>query len=107
MEATFRLTPDAVYLEKSSAVGPSLGISLDGVYDLARGTMNMQGVISPVWFLNGIGQLFSKRGEGLFGFTFTLTGTNENPSVKVNPLSILTPGAFRDIFRAPPPKAQK
>ena len=107
VEATFRLTPDAVYLEKSSAVGPSLGISLDGVYDLARGTMNMQGVISPVWFLNGIGQLFSKRGEGLFGFTFTLTGTNENPSVKVNPLSILTPGAFRDIFRAPPPKAQK
>ena len=104
VQARFRLTPKKVFLQESSAVGPSLGISLDGVYDLASGTMDMQGVISPVWFLNGIGQLVSKRGEGLFGFTFTLKGTNEEPQVSVNPLSILTPGAFREIFRAPPPR---
>jgi hypothetical protein len=32
-----------------------------------------------------------------------LTGPSENPQVTVNPLSILTPGLFRDIFRRPPP----
>jgi AsmA-like C-terminal region/Protein of unknown function len=104
VKADFRLSPKAVQLTSSSAVGPSLGVSLDGLYDLTTSTMTMQGVISPVYFLNGIGQLFSKRGEGLFGFTFKLGGTAENPSVSVNPLSILTPGAFREIFRSPPPK---
>ena len=102
--ATFDITGDVVRLLKSSAVGPSLGVSMDGVYDLNRSTMDMQGVISPVYFLNAIGQIFSAReGEGLFGFNFALKGPSDAPSVQVNPLSILTPGVFRDIFRAQPP----
>ncbi len=104
VEARFRLTPKYVQLTRSSAVGPSLGVSLDGVYDLTTSRMDMQGVVSPVYFLNAIGQIFSKKGEGLFGFTFRITGSSDAPKVGVNPLSILTPGLFRDIFRAPPPE---
>jgi len=78
-------------------------VSLDGLYDLRTSTMDMQGVVSPVYFLNGIGQIFSRRGEGLFGFNFRIRGSSSSPKVTVNPLSILTPGLFRDIFRAPPP----
>jgi len=103
VQATFLLSPTSVQLIRSSAVGPSLGVSLDGIYDLTTSTMNMQGVVSPVYFLNAIGQIFSRRGEGLFGFNFKLKGTADAPKVSVNPLSILTPGIFRDIFRAPPP----
>jgi hypothetical protein len=40
----------------------------------------------------------------LFGFSYRLTGTPENANVSVNPLSILTPGIFREIFRRPPPE---
>ncbi|MGR3290918.1 MAG: hypothetical protein ACU0C9_06945 [Paracoccaceae bacterium] len=104
VDATFQLTPTQVNLIRSSAVGPSLGVSLEGIYDLTTSTMNMQGVVSPVYFLNAIGQIFSRRGEGLFGFNFKLKGTSDAPKVTVNPLSILTPGLFRDIFRAPPPQ---
>ncbi|MEE9389278.1 MAG: DUF3971 domain-containing protein [Paracoccaceae bacterium] len=104
VSAEFLLTPTSVRLVRSSAVGPSLGVSLDGVYDLETSTMNMQGVVSPVYFLNGIGQIFSRRGEGLFGFNFKLRGSSTEPKVSVNPLSILTPGVFRDIFRSPPPE---
>ncbi len=71
VEAEFQLSPTRVTLYRSSAVGPSLGISLDGIYDLANSRMDMQGVMSPVYFLNGIGQIFTRRGEGLFGFNFT------------------------------------
>jgi hypothetical protein len=39
----------------------------------------------------------------LFGFNYALRGTSDNPDVQVNPLSILTPGMFREIFRAPAP----
>jgi hypothetical protein len=62
-------------------------------------------VISPVYLLNGIGSLFTRRGEGVFGFTYTVTGTTGRPQVSVNPLSILTPGMFREIFRQPLPQA--
>jgi hypothetical protein len=67
--------------------------------------MDMQGVLSPFYFVNALGRLFSPRdGEGLIGFNFTLKGPYDGPDVALNPLSILTPGAFREIFRRPPPE---
>ena len=103
VEGEFKLTPRVLTLYRSSAVGPSIGVSLDGYVDLQTERIDMQGVISPVYFLNGIGQLFSRRGEGVFGFNFNLRGAARDPSVSVNPLSILTPGMFREIFRRAPP----
>ena len=103
VQANFVLTPDIVAVTQSSAVGASLGVSLDGTYDLATSTMRFQGVISPIYFVNGIGRIFTRRGEGLLGFNFQLLGSNDAPQVKVNPLSIFTPGMFREIFRRAPP----
>lgn len=103
VDAAFRLTPQQVIVTESSAVGPGLGISLDGIYTLASRAVDFQGVISPVYILNGIGSLLTRRGEGLLGFNFTLRGTPGAPQVSVNPLSIFTPGMFREIFRRPPP----
>ena len=101
------MTANEVIIEKSSAVGASLGISLDGSYRLGTGEMDLAGVVSPIYLLNGLGQIFTRKGEGLLGFTYTLTGTTENPEVKVNPLSIFTPAMFRELFRKPPPKLEE
>ena len=103
VEARFRLTPDRVILSRGSAVGPSMGISMDGYYGLQSRRMDLQGVLSPVYLLNGIGRLIARKGEGLIGFNFNLRGTRGAPDVSVNPLSVFTPGMFRDIFRRPPP----
>jgi hypothetical protein len=103
VEADFRLTPSQVILRSSSAVGASMGVSMDGYYDVKREQMDMQGVISPLYALNGIGQIFSRKGEGLVGFNYRLTGPAKQPKVQVNPLSLFTPGMFRDIFRRPAP----
>jgi hypothetical protein len=100
----FRLTPGALEIRDGSAVGPSLGISGAGTYRAKGQVLDLQGTISPIYMLNGIGQIFSKRREGLFGFNYRMTGAAEDPRVSVNPLSILTPGMFRDIFRSEPPK---
>jgi len=63
----------------------------------------MQGVVSPFFMLNGMGGLFTRRGEGLVGMNYALRGTAAAPDVDVNPLSVLTPGVFRRLFRRPPP----
>ncbi len=103
VRADFRLSPGRLTLYRSSAVGNALGLSMDGVFDPQTKRMDMQGVISPIYLLNRVGSVFTRRGEGLFGVNFTLRGPVSDPAVGVNPLSILTPGLFRDIFRRPPP----
>ena len=102
-QAEFLMTPNAIEVTKGSAVGASMGVSMAGVYRSDTSALNMTGVVSPIYLLNGIGSILTRRGEGLFGFAYRLGGTAEAPDVKVNPLSILTPGMFRDLFRAPPP----
>jgi hypothetical protein len=103
VDAQFRTSPAGVTVTRGSAVGASLGVSLTGSYNSASSGLNMAGVISPVYLLNGIGSILTRPGEGLLGFSYSLTGTAADPAISVNPLSILTPGMFRDLFRAAPP----
>jgi hypothetical protein len=102
-EVDFLLTPEAIEISKGSAVGASLGVSMAGVYQTGSKRLDVQGVISPIYLVNGVGAVLTRRGEGLFGFNYRLRGTSDDPAITVNPLSILTPGMFRDIFRRPAP----
>jgi len=109
-EAEFTLQPEGVVLRKASAIGASLGVSMDGIYDTKRENLEMQGVISPMYTVNGmiLGKLFAPReGEGLVGFNYSIEGPIASPKVSINPLSILTPGIFREIFRRSMPKLKK
>lgn len=105
VEARFVLQPGRLSVTEGTAVGPSLGVSMSGTYDIAARRFDMEGVVSPLYMINGLaGALLAPRGEGLFGFSYRLTGTAGRSNVTVNPLSILTPGIFREIFRRPPPE---
>lgn len=103
-EADFVLLPGAIDLKAGSAIGGSMGLSMSGLYQSATGRLDMQGTLSPFYALNGIGAALTRKGEGLFGFNYRLQGNANDPRVEVNPLSILTPGAFRELFRQAPPK---
>ncbi|MFU8822833.1 AsmA-like C-terminal region-containing protein [Yoonia sp.] len=104
IDAQFRLTPAQVIVTQASAVGPGLGISVDGIYTLASKQFDLQGVVSPFYLVNSIGSFLTRRGEGLVGINFNITGSSDALRVSVNPLSVLTPGMFREIFRRPPPE---
>jgi len=106
-DAQFRLTPAGVEVQRGAAVGLSMGVSMAGTYDARTKRIDLQGVISPVYLLNGIGAALTRRGEGLFGFNYRIGGTSDRPAISVNPLSILTPGMFREIFRRPVPRLQE
>jgi hypothetical protein len=107
IEARFQLSPERVTLYSGSAVGASMGISMDGYYFLESGRMDMQGVISPFYLINGLGGMFTRRGEGLVGVNYEMRGQAKTPRVNVNPLSVFTPGMFREIFRRPAPKVDQ
>nr|WP_232621738.1 AsmA-like C-terminal region-containing protein [Thioclava electrotropha] len=104
VDGAFRLTPNGVSVTRGAAVGASMGVTMTGNYYPQSKTLNMKGVISPFYLVNGIGQVISKQGEGLFGFNYSLRGSSDAPKVSINPLSVLAPGGLRELFRAGPPK---
>jgi hypothetical protein len=106
IEADFINLPDQIKFERASAFGPSIGISLEGYYAKATNDLNMQGVLSPLYVVNAIGSIFTRKGEGLLGFNYRLKGNADRPEVLVNPLSIFTPAIFREIFRRPVPNLE-
>jgi hypothetical protein len=50
---------------------------LRGALPHGSGAIDLQGVISPIYLVNGVGQILTRRGEGLFGFNYRVTGTAE------------------------------
>ncbi|MEL7205259.1 MAG: hypothetical protein AAGL19_13855, partial [Pseudomonadota bacterium] len=103
LEAKFQLAPERVTLYSGSAVGASMGISMEGYYYIGTKWLDMEGVLSPIYALN-LGGLFTRQGEGLVGIKYSVDGESTRPRVQVAPLSVLTPGMFRDLFRRSPPK---
>jgi hypothetical protein len=74
--------------------------------------VDLSGSLVPIYGLNSflgsvpiLGDiLVSKKGEGIFGLTYAMKGNLNEPSISVNPLSVLTPGIFRRIFEFAIPK---
>ncbi|WP_235216131.1 DUF3971 domain-containing protein [Ruegeria halocynthiae] len=103
IESRMRITPTDVKVLSGSAVGPSMGLSFDGTVDTVAGMLNISGAISPIYLVNAIGSVFTKKGEGVIGFNYTLTGPLKTPKVSVNPLSGLAPLFLRNLLRKPAP----
>ena len=92
-------------IEQGVAFGPSLGLTLDGSYDLKARNLDLNGSVSPAYAINGalgnvpvLGKILTGgEGEGVFGVNFSVEGDADHPSVRVNPLSALAPGFLRKI----------
>jgi hypothetical protein len=88
--------------------GPLIGATMRGRIDFRGQTVNVGGTYVPASALNSaIGGILGPlsggpQGEGLFGITFAVQGPIEKPQVIVNPLSLLTPGIFREIMQMTP-----
>jgi hypothetical protein len=90
--------------------GPLLGVTLKGKADYRSSTVNLGGVYVPLQGLNSmfkdiplLGQILSgPNGEGILGVTFAIKGPMQSPQVLVNPLSMVAPGIFREMFQMTP-----
>ncbi|MDA9703009.1 AsmA-like C-terminal region-containing protein [Paracoccaceae bacterium] len=108
IEGSFDYEDGKLALNDGIAVGPSLGLTMAGYerYGKKQNTVNVNGLVSPVYIINGVVKaipligkvLGGEKGEGVFGVSYKVQGNSSKPRVLVNPLSILTPGVFRKIF---------
>jgi hypothetical protein len=113
LDAQMTYANDRLRFTEGRMTGPSLGLTGVGSYDIGRDNLDVDGVIAPSPMLNlsmlgsipVIGDLLvSRRGEGLFGMTYSINGHVEQPRVFVNPVSVLTPGILRRIFEPVQPR---
>ena len=101
-----------VTIREGRAAGPAIGATFSGTLDRKSERVDLSGTLVPVYGLNSflgavpiLGELLvSKKGEGIFGLTYAMKGNLNEPTVSVNPLSVLTPGIFRRIFEFATPK---
>jgi hypothetical protein len=88
------------------ATGPAMGITTQGVIDIDNHTVDLTGGIAPSYVLNSVvgavpvvgDLLVSRKGEGMFGLTYSARGAFSSPKISVNPLSLAAPGILRRIF---------
>ena len=101
-----------VTIREGRAAGPAIGATFSGTLDRNAERIDVTGSLVPLYGLNSIlgnvpilgDLLVSKKGEGVFGLTYAMKGNLDEPTLNVNPLSVLTPGIFRRIFEFDPPK---
>jgi hypothetical protein len=113
LEVPFRAQNDFITIHDARAVGPAVGITSDGYIDRAGNQIALKGTLAPAYGINSIlgnipllgDVLVSKKGEGIFGMTYSATGNADQPNISVNPLSALAPGIFRRIFEGSTPVA--
>jgi AsmA-like C-terminal region/Protein of unknown function len=107
MRTPFSVGYGQFVLEESYLKGPLVGANMRGKVDFKTRRINIGGTYIPLQGLNGalggiplLGQLISgAHGEGIFGITFAVQGSMSDPQVLVNPLSLVAPGIFREMFQ--------
>lgn len=111
LEAQMTYANNRLQFTEGRMTGPSLGLTGSGNYDIGADNLDIDGVVAPSPMLNlsmlgsipVIGDLLvSRRGEGVFGMTYSINGHAGEPRVGVNPVSALTPGILRRIFEPVP-----
>ncbi|MDR6291125.1 hypothetical protein E9232_003651 [Inquilinus ginsengisoli] len=103
---TYAATQRRVTLKQGRGAGGDLGLAFDGILDLKAETIDLAGTIVPIYHINSVigsipllGDILTGGGGGgLFAFTYTIRGSFADPSVSVNPLSVLAPGFLRRLF---------
>ena len=103
----FTILGDDIAIRDARLYGPALGMTGNGDIDLGLRVLDFDGTLVPAYTANSIlgdipllGDIFVREKDGgLFALTYTVNGPFEKTQIAVNPLSALTPGFLRRIFK--------
>jgi hypothetical protein len=110
LRAPFSMGNGQLVLENAHVTGQVVGATMRGKVDYRTQRLQLGGTYVP---LSGFSRSFAPipilgplltgpRGEGVLGITFAIEGPMADPQVIVNPLSLVMPGIFREIFQMTP-----
>ena len=92
-------------LKNGQTSGSSLGLTFEGTVDNWNNIYDLNGTIIPISDISKIisavpiiGNVLTAGGEGIFAATYSINGPKDQPSILVNPLSVLAPGVLRKLF---------
>ncbi len=113
LNVPFSSKNNVISVHDAIARGRAIGATADGYIDRPKNQVALKGSLIPAYGLNSVlgdipvlgTVLGSKKGEGLFGVTYSATGNADEPKIDVNPLSALAPGILRRIFQGHIPTA--
>jgi len=115
LKMPFQLLNGRLVIGNSILKGAVLGATGRGIIDTKTEVLNIEGTLIPIYAVNSIvgnipllGKiLVGRKGEGIFGVTFSLRGTMAKPEFSINPASVLAPGFLRQFFEkgTPGPEA--
>jgi hypothetical protein len=101
----YRPEGSLLILDDGRTSGNEVGLTFDGTYDRAEGSMDISGTIVPLSTINKmigsiplLGDILTGGTGSLIAATYTIKGPAQAPDVSVNPLSVLTPGLLRRIL---------
>jgi hypothetical protein len=105
-QVDFLRRSDRVEVANAMLTGATVGGTMRGFIYTDKREYDLTGTYVPLFGLNSafqkiplLGPLLGGRdGEGLVGVTFAVKGALDNPQFRINPLSALVPGAFRELF---------
>jgi len=103
----FALDDNALNFRNARISGPALGMTGDGEIRFKDRLVDLDGALVPAYTANSLlgdipvlgDLLIGNNGEGVFALSYTVQGAFDQAQVAVNPLSALTPGFLRGIFK--------
>jgi hypothetical protein len=106
LRAEFTRNNGQLTVREGVVKGPAIGATIEGSIDYVGNQVRMSGTFVPMYGLNNMfGQipvlgLFLGGGsnEGLIGMTYEVVGSPNQPTLRVNPISMMAPGVLRKIF---------
>jgi hypothetical protein len=107
IDVPFKLQRGVIDVKDARAIGPGLGLTLEGQILQSLTSLNLRGVIIPSYTLNAaIGKipvlgtvLTGGKDQGLVGFNYRITGSAAKPLVDVQTSSGLALGPLRRLFQ--------
>ncbi len=104
-DAPFEYQNNELKVSEAKAFGSVMGISGSGTYDTRLQEFDVKGLIAPAYGLNTllgsipiVGNLLSGKDGTVFAVNYSITGDIDDPNVKINPLSALSPNSVKELF---------
>lgn len=115
VEMPFTSHNEVISVHELQAVGPAIGLTAEGYIDRRHNALALKGTLVPLYGLNSVlgnipllgSVLTSKKGEGIIGMSYSVKGNLDEPTISVNPLSVLAPGILRRIVEGKIPDAMQ